>query len=185
MHEYNTLSDGELLTLLSQGNAKAFEAIYKRYVAELFRYARKNISTKEECEEIVQEIFESLWHKRQTQQILNLRYYLVSIVRYKIIKHIQQSTQWRKYALHYKFFESVYDGTEQELPSEVIQSRIVNAISQLPERCQVAIKLRLFQNLSNTEIAHHMNITKKTVEVYMVKAFSHLRSSRHQIFKAN
>jgi RNA polymerase sigma-70 factor (family 1) len=186
MHEYNTLSDAELLTLLSQGNARAFEVIYNRYVGMLFGYARKTISNKPECEEILQEVFTSLWTRRATLQIQSLKYYLLNAVRYKIIRHIQHNVVKRKYARHYQLFEAAYEAAAepgQTPDAEVVQAMLIQAIEELPTRCQMAIKLRLLENLSNSEIAQRMNITKKTVEVYMLKAFAHLRGSYHKIYK--
>jgi len=57
--------DSELVELLIQGDKKAFETIYKRYASDLYRFARKNIPLKEDCEEMVQEVFESLWIRRE------------------------------------------------------------------------------------------------------------------------
>lgn len=183
---YNENSDQELLALLSVGDAKAFETIYKRYVAELFRFARKTISTKEDCEELVQEVFTSLWERREALRILSLKYYLINAVRYKVIRYIQHQKVKAKYAEHFKLFEAMFESLEEEDRSpESIQQKMLASIAELPERCQVAIKLRLLENLSNGEIAERMNITKKTVEVYMLRAFDHFRASYNKIYNTN
>jgi RNA polymerase sigma factor (sigma-70 family) len=88
-----------------------------------------------------------------------------------------------KYAEHYRLFETLYESLEEaERTPEAIQSQLINTLADLPERCQTAIKLRLLENLSNGEIAQRMNITKKTVEVYMLKAFDHFRASYDKIY---
>jgi RNA polymerase sigma-70 factor (family 1) len=181
---YNNLSESELLALLSQGNQKAFEVIYKKYASLLFKFARKSIERKEDCEEILQEVFTSLWARRTSLKIESLKYYLLNAVRYKVIRHIQHNVVRRKYARHYQFFEVAYDSmVAEERSPEAIQAMLLNSINTLPARCQMAIKLRITENLSNSEIAQRMNITKKTVEVYMLKAFDHLRASYHSIYK--
>jgi DNA-directed RNA polymerase specialized sigma24 family protein len=92
----------------------------------------------------------------------------------------------RKYEEHYKFFEVMYESTEEEERSpEAIHAMLIKTISVLPYRCQIAIKLRLHENLSNGEIAEPMNITKKTVEVYMLKTFDHFRASYDKIYKTS
>ncbi len=179
-------SDTELIALLNKGDAKAFEAIYRRYAPDLFRYARKNIARKEDCEEILQEVFTSLWERHQSLRIVALKYYLLNSVRYKIIRFIQHNKVKRKYEEHYKFFEVTYESMDKEERSpEAIHAMLTNTISGLPARCQMAIKLRLHENLSNGEIAERMNITKKTVEVYMLKAFDHFRASYNKIYKTS
>jgi RNA polymerase sigma-70 factor (ECF subfamily) len=179
-------TDTELVVLLNQGDKKAFEAIYKRYAADLFRYARKNISRKEDCEEILQEVFTSLWVRHESLRIIALKYYLFNSVRYKIIRFIQHNKVKRRYAEHYKLFEVMYESIDHdERTPETIQAMLIKTIADLPDRCQAAIKLRLLENLSNGEIAERMNITKKTVEVYMLKAYNHLRASYNNIYNTN
>ncbi len=182
MHVHD-LSDSELVTLLSRGDGSAFEAIYRRYTADLFRFARKNISAREDCEEIIQEVFESLWARRKSIQIeTSIRFYLFGMVRYKIIHYFKSSSKTstfkQKYAEHYLLFEAAYDNLNGEsFDSSAIEALIEKSIGELPERCQVALKLRLHENLSNTDIAKRMNVKKTTVEMYMFRAVSHLRST--------
>ncbi len=178
MNLHHDDTDVELVALLTAGDKKAFEAIYRKYARDLYRYARKNIPLKEDCEEIIQDIFESLWVRHETLQVKTLRSYLFNMVRYKVIRYCQHKTVKKKYADHYRLFEAVYDNVnEAERDTSSTYAMIEKSISILPERCQVAVKLRLDENLSNGDIAKRMNITKKTVEMYMFKAFSHLRSS--------
>ena len=179
-------SEPQLLALLNEGHRGAFDMIYRRYAKELFRYARKNISVKEDCEEIIQDVFVSLWARHETLRITSLRAYLINMVRYKMIRYFRHNEAKKKYAEHYRFFELVYDSIqEEERGPDAIMTMMEKSIADLPHRCQVAIKLRISENLSNREIAERMNITKKTVELYMFKAFSHLRASGDRILKLN
>lgn len=179
MSPYHDKSDTNLVALLIQGDEKAFEAIYRRYVAALYRYASKNIPAKEDCEEIIQDVFESLWARHsELQHVTALSAYLYRMVKYKVIRYFQHSKVKKSYADHYRLFEATY--TTQEIGEEEKKSMmelIEHGLTQLPERCQLAIRLRLKENLSNKEIAERMNITKATVENYIVKAVSHLRST--------
>jgi RNA polymerase sigma-70 factor (ECF subfamily) len=178
-------TDADLVIALNRGDRQAFEMIYRKYVSDLYRYARKNISVKEDCEEIIQEVFESLWSRHRTLQVNSLRFYLLSMVKYKVIRYFQHNIVKRKYAEHYKAFDLVYNvqGNDTAGP-EAIHALIDTSIKELPERCQAAFRLRLHENLSNGEIASRLNITKKTVEVYMFQAFSHFRASYQKLCKA-
>ena len=185
MRTFQIYTDTELITLLSEGSQRAFESIYRKYASDLFRYARKNIAVKEDCEEIIQGVFESLWARRESlRHITILKAYLFRMVKYKVIRYFQHKAVKGKYAEHYILFEAVYDTVpEQERTAESIQDMILKRIAELPERCQMAFKLRLLENLSNGEIAQRMNIRRETVENYMVRAFSHLRAFQQEIYK--
>lgn len=171
--------DDKLLSLLVQGNQQAFETIYRRYVKYLFAFARKNIPHREDCEEIVQEVFTYLWENRQKlQHIENLQAYLTQMVRYKVIRYFKRSLVQRKYAEHYRLFEAVYEtGAQPQLQAEpnALRRAIENALTGLPKRAIQAIRLRLSEDLSSHEIAKLMNVSHRTVENYLTLAHQHLR----------
>lgn len=171
-------TDADLVRDLNHGDEGAFAEIYRRYVRDLFNYARRNIPAKEDCEEIIQEIFESLWSRRSSLRIdTSLRGYLLGMVRYKIVSYFRKSTLKKKYAEHFLLFEAVYEQPEGEAMEHVtIPSGLDKLISKLPDRCQQAVKLRLSENLSNHEIAKRMNIATRTVETYMFRAFNYIRT---------
>ncbi|HYF67923.1 MAG TPA: sigma-70 family RNA polymerase sigma factor [Ohtaekwangia sp.] len=178
MNTYQHLNDSELVTLLVNGNKLAFHAIYQRYLSDLFRYVRKNISCKEDCEEIIQEIFESLWVRhKELGHVTGLRAYLFQMVKYKVIRYFRHHSVRKKYAEHYRFFEAMYDNmSEQEKGSDLVQAVLERSVSTLPDRCQEAVKLRLIENFSNADIARKMNISRRTVENYITAALRFLRA---------
>jgi RNA polymerase sigma-70 factor (ECF subfamily) len=182
---YHDHSDTELLTLLIQGDAQAFEAIYRKYVSDLYRYARKNISVKEDCEEIVHDIFESLWLRHhELGHVTVLNAYLFKMMRYKIIRYFQHSSVKKRYAEHYALFVALYENSsDNDRDKQCMERMIDKGLANLPERCQMAVKLRLTENLSNADIARRMNIKKSTVENYIVAALNHLRSLSSQLKK--
>ncbi len=185
MNTANNTSDGLLVSLLKGGSDAAFQAIYKKYLRVLFDYVRKNIQRKEDCEEIIQDVFVSLWQNREGAEIRSLRHYLFNAVRYKVIRYFQHQKVKRKYEEHYKLFEAVYEAsTEPERDPAVINKKLHAALEQLPERCRQALQLRLSENLSNSEIAQRMQITKKTVEMHLLKAFQLIRTRHKEILSS-
>jgi RNA polymerase sigma-70 factor (ECF subfamily) len=184
MNPYHDHNDAELVTLLKEGNARAFEAIYRRYIAELYQFARRNIQVKEDAEEMVQDVFESLWVRHKKIKVDSLRHYLKTSIRYMVIRYFYNKGVRKKYLEHYKLFAVLYESAdEQERSPEDIQTMLIKGLEGLPERCQAAIRFRITENLSNGEIAKRMNITKKTVEMYISKALHHLRSSFREVYK--
>lgn len=185
MYLYQDHSDADLVTLLSQGDKAAFEAIYRRYAGDLYKYARKNIALKEDCEELIQDLFETLWTRRDKLSIQSLKHYLFSSIRYMIIRYFRHKGVERRYIDHFKLFEAFYDPLDAtEKSPEAIHAMIIRSLEGLPERCQVAIRLRLVENLSNSEIAERMHISKRTVELYMFRAFNHIRATYPGLLKA-
>lgn len=188
MRPYQNHTDATLVTALNQGDTKAFELIYRTYAPEVFRHIQRNITTREDCEEILQDVFESLWAKRKDLKILALRPYIFAMARYKIIRYFQHNKTRKRYARHFLLFEAVFhyvfEEEEQEsIDPDTLRSLLDNCLSELPGRCEAAFRLRLTENLSNAEIARRMNIKKDTVENYMIRALRHLRESYRSIYK--
>jgi len=88
--EYKILSDELLVKLLRVGEQDAFEEIYRRYWQKLLRLAQFKLRSKETIEEILQDLFISLWEKRENVLIENLEAYLNTSLRYLIINQIKK-----------------------------------------------------------------------------------------------
>ncbi len=177
---YQEHSDQELLALLSRGDGKAFEVIYVRYVKALTRYVRSRISNKDDGFEIVQEIFESIWARHsELGHITLLEAYLFRMVKYKIIRYYQHHRVEKKYEDHFEAFERIVTEATGEESSEIenLRTLINGSIHELPERCRMAVTLRIDENLSNSDIAQRMNIDKATVKRYMTFALHYLRKA--------
>jgi RNA polymerase sigma factor (sigma-70 family) len=185
MKPASTHTDAELVIALNRGDRQAFEIIYRMYVNDLFRYARKNIPMKEECEEMVQDVFVSLWTKREHIKIIALKPYLFSMVRYKMIRYFQHEAVRKRYAQHYKIFESLYHeiGDNERPDAEACKELINQKMSVLPERVQVVARMRLNENLTNGEIAERLKITRKTVENYVIIFTSHFKGTIAKFFE--
>lgn len=166
------------LALLIGGNRKAFEEIYHAYAVALINFARKSIPNKEDCEEIVQEVFESLWAKHATlQHLTSMRAYLFKMVRHKIVDYIRHSAVKKKYEAHYLLFARVDNSDPAKSDRSEIHELIDHSVRTLPDRCQTAFRLRFDENLSYKDIADHMNISTKTVEKHISAALQHLRNA--------
>mgnify|MGYP001027394800 CR=1 FL=1 len=185
MNTYQNHPDTVLITLVQSGDVKAFETIYARYASELFGYARKNIAEKEECEEILQDIFESLWKNRgRLGHVLVLRSYLWQAVRNRIAKYIQRKGITQKRLEHFRLFETVHAVMpEEDVSQREKEQRLLSLLKELPDRCRQAMELRLLENLSNKQIAERMNINLKAVEKHFTRAFEYLRTHYPQLKK--
>lgn len=169
-------SDENLLLSIQGGDRNAFAIIYSRYAKSLFDYAYKRIGDKEECENIIQDIFESLWLRHEQLKITSLRHYLFNAARYMVIRYFYVNRMKQKHAEHFRVFSDVYDTLEPEdRDPEKVRDTIVKSLQGLPTRCEEAMTLRVIENLPYAEIASRMNISRKTVELYISKALAHLR----------
>ncbi len=168
------------LLLLKAGDEQAFEVFYEHFADRLYTFVYNRIRSKEEAEEIIQEIFISLWTNRQKLNITSsIESYLFSAAKYKILNFMQAVNVRQKYAAEYsKFLSRHYDNSlEEAVNLRYLESLIEKRISELPKQCQTAFRLSRMQDESIQAIAQRMNISTRTVENYITKALKHLRAN--------
>lgn len=165
-------------TIYSQEN---FEQIYKQYYPKMFAFAKNYIPANEDAENIVQDVFLSLWERKQEIVIsYTLVTYLFTLVknrclnflRHKLIEEEFNSQMKEELRFKLDALESMDYSYQSE---KELQEVIRRALDSLPERCrEVFIKSRI-EGLKYKEISEELGISVNTVENQMVTALKKLR----------
>ena len=169
-------SEEEVLRGLRDGNQAAFESIYRLYWHRLYLTAYSKVESHAEAEEIVQNIFSTLWEKRQTLLITNLGAYLQISVRNRIINHIRGKITQRKYWEYYKNYiplgrESTTDAVMYDDLAEAVEV----AVNRLPEKSRQVFRLNRLEGKSIREIANLMKLSEKAIEYHLTKSIKELK----------
>lgn len=90
MEDYTTYSDEALVELLRHSDEAAFNEIYERYWKRMYAMAFLKLKKAPDAEDIVQDIFTSLWQKRASNSIESLEKWLSAATKYKIINKINR-----------------------------------------------------------------------------------------------
>lgn len=180
MANYIDASDEELLILLKGDDAAAFTAIYNRYWKKLFVVASHRLQRLEEAEEVVQDIFTSLWKRRRSLTITSdLAKYLAVSVKYRVIKTLDKHYNNQRYIESLLRNEPVDNSTEEKLSLDELRCELANYVKELPERCQLVFRMSREKGLSHKQIAETLQISEKTVESHLGKALKTLRLKLH------
>lgn len=175
---YRTYTDEALAQLLTKSDHKAFAELYERYWEKLLFIAGKKLGDLYEAEHIVQDLFLDLWNRRTELDIQHtIGGYLVVAVKYRIIN--AQAKRYKKAVRHSEniFMLPQHDNsTEHWLTFRELQDNLHHQLARLPEKCALAFSLR-DDGLSYKQIATEMNISEKTVEMHISRAFKVLRTS--------
>jgi len=178
---FSQQEDSTLLLLLGEGDKAAFESIYNRHADALFRFVNSRIASKEDSQEIIQEIFIWLWTKRASlHNVQSLRAYLFSAAKHSLFNYFRSAKVRKRYAEDFIRFESTHkNATEQEMNLQDIHGSLEESLSSLPERCQTAFRLSRIEHMPIRDIAQKMAISTRTVENYITQALKHLRNWRN------
>jgi len=172
-----TSSESILVHNLSKGNILAFNSLYKEYSGRLYRFAYGYLKSDTEAEELVQEVFTTIWEKRgDLKEELSFKSFLFTIAFNLIRKHFRT----RAYLAEYFRTEGGDDSdinTSQEVTYESLYHYVNELVNKLPERRrEIFIKSR-FEGLSIKEISETLKISHKTVENQLTDALKYLRTN--------
>jgi RNA polymerase sigma-70 factor (ECF subfamily) len=172
--------DLTLVHLMKQGNELAFQEIYNFYWEKLFAYTYNRLHVRETSEEVVQDVFLSLWAKRQSIDITSsLSAYLYVATRHRLLNELRSAKVRESYASDYKtFLRGVHDNSNVEQQDlKDLEHSIEIRISELPKHCQAVFRLSRQEHVPNQTIAEKLNLSIKTVENYLTQALKHIRAS--------
>ncbi len=164
---------------IRNGDAKAFEEVFRQHYQSLCRYAISILKKQDESEDIVQQVFVNFWEKREKTIITgSLQSYLFrSVHNYCLnaIKHEKVKTSYQSYNL---LFEMQYELTADKiLQNSELENKIEMAINELPSECRKIFKMNRIEEMKYKEIAEKLGLSIKTVENQIGKALKHLRIS--------
>jgi RNA polymerase sigma-70 factor (family 1) len=172
------VSDTEIVSAIRQGHEPAFEQLFRTYYERLCHYADSLLKDEDEAEEMVQTVFLSIWEKRADLDItLSLKAYLYRAVHNHClnrIKHYQVRQAHQAYTLYHQ--PPGYEAVTDTLYGIELAERIEQAVSRLPEQCQVVFRMSRFEELKYQEIADRLGLSVKTIENQIGKALRILRS---------
>lgn len=172
---YDQLADEVLVQLLQSSDEEAFRIMYRRHVRQVFRLALSKVQHVETAEDITQQVFLSIWERRQQNRIVFLEAYLKKAVKLRCISHYVS-----KYAntagLESELIENRADPTTEEaLHFEELKQAVYRAMDQLPAKTREVFQLSRFHNHTNWEIAQLLKISEKAVEYHMTQSLKVMR----------
>lgn len=148
---------------MKSGDRAAFTAIYHRYWKEVYGEAFKRLQDKSSAEDVVQNVFTSIWSRRETADIKNLRSYLYGAARNQVYRNIHRSG---RYVHFFEPFDMMMESpvrSDHNILREDLAEILMVWIDTLPRRRREIFVLHYKNQLSVPEIALRLGITHKTV----------------------
>lgn len=178
IEKYINLSDAELVTLLKSGDHGAFTEIYERYGRLLYVYAMNMVRDDAEAQDLVQEIFLSLWDHSARRNINDtLSSYLYSAVRYKFLNLVSRHKVRSDYAESFQNrLDAGVHSTDEYINEKQLVALIEQEISKLPRKMREVFELSRNAGLTHQQIAEKLNISEKTVKSHIHHALKIFRS---------
>jgi RNA polymerase sigma-70 factor (family 1) len=152
--------------------------LYKRYVVLLTNVAAKKVQSIETAKELVQDVFMSLYLRRDhLHTITSLKSYLFTALKNKIFSYYRKEYSQKRKNNGYHKLQIVTSNLNDEYEAKELQLQLQEKIQELPPQCKTVFLMSREEQLSHKEIAERLHISPHTVDKHIQKALRILRAS--------
>jgi RNA polymerase sigma-70 factor, ECF subfamily len=179
------LEDAKLMQRVAEGDRAAFAKIYDRFSRPLYATAVRILHDSAEAEDILQEVFLTLWEKSPdfNQQRGSAFSWAVTLTRNRSIDRIRMRKR-RGTLLNESLPEDFgYAGQSEaatstaELESKETAIKVRTAVMNLPEEQQKALQLAFFSGMTQQEIATKLREPLGTIKARIRRGLLKLREN--------
>ncbi|WP_203256895.1 RNA polymerase sigma factor [Hyunsoonleella ulvae] len=167
-----------LINGLKKGDSKAYSLLVDTYHNKLCVYAYQLTNDRDYAKDIVQNVFINIWRIRlKLKDDFAVKSYLYRSVYNEFLN--QERNRVHAIPLDKKNIDALSSILEEE--DEKSLDRLMNLVKReienLPPKCKQTFLLSKQEGLTNIEISEYLNVSIKSVEAHMTKAFSILRKT--------
>ena len=171
-------NENQLINSLKRGDSSGYKFLVTKYHQKLCVYASSLTNDSDLAEDIVQNVFMSIWKNRiKLKEKFNLKSYLYRSVYNEFIDQYRRNKT--VLTLEKKHIDALTYIVEEEDEKSI--DKLINIvkkeIEKLPPKCKQTFLLSKQEGLTNIEIADYLNTSIKSVEAHITKAFRILRES--------
>lgn len=158
-------------------NQKVYKTLFSDYYAPLVKFAEGYIFDRQECEDIVQNLFIYFWENAEKITLdLSIKSYFYQSVKNRCLNHLRNmNIHDRHHLLYIEALLNQYKSDEYH-DAEIL-SKISAAVALLPTHMANIFRLRYLEGKKIAEIANIHEITENTVKTHLKRAKEKLRKS--------
>jgi RNA polymerase sigma-70 factor (ECF subfamily) len=156
----------------------------------LYAICYAKTSNKEASEEMVQDIFISLWNRKDELTItLSIEHYLIKAAKLKVIDYYRMLATAKHQTLIDCELCNLLECDQNFLQHndaihKFLEKDLEITVQNLPLQCQKVYRLSREEQMSISEIAENLNISPKTVKNHLTKALNFIREKIPADFSA-
>jgi len=171
-------SDEGIFEEIKKNNEKAFASLFEKYYAPLCRYIYTYLKDETESENLIQEVFITIWNKREEINIrTSVSSYLYRSAKNSALNFLAKNSRNRTEPLDTpELLEIANENPEtDEAWFSEMEKRFAEAVESLPDKCREIFILSRVENLKYKDIAQQLDISVKTVEAQISIALKKMR----------
>ena len=167
--------DKKLVVRLTLDDEKAFDLLYRKYHVAIYRNILKLVKNNEHAQDLLQEVFFTLWDKRsQIDPNRPIANWLFVVSHNKSITHLKKTAN--ACVVFEEILGDVSDETFDPFISEEKLTFIEGAINRLSPQKKRVFELCKIEHKTYEQTAREMGISRYTVKEYLSEAVASIKS---------
>jgi len=172
------LSEGDLISQASEGNAEAFGVLYEKYIGQIYNYIYFRTSNGKDAEDICSRVFlRALNHiEKYEDRGYPFSAWLYRIAHNLVVNWYRDSDRSDETSLADQYPTPVIEGSvEERIEKKDESERLMSIINDLPEDRKELLILKHVEELTNTEIGQIMDRTEGAIKALYHRTLESLR----------
>ncbi|MGJ8733620.1 RNA polymerase sigma-70 factor [Cellulophaga fucicola] len=173
------LREQEIVNRLKEEDPKAFKDLFDMFYMPLCVYSLKFSDSYDFSEDIVQDLFVTIWNKKIYLQVDgSIRSYLFKAVKNNTLQALRKKDRYNFEKLDAVVESFILEEKENDIEAiEKAQKKLLQEIEALPEKSKEVFKAIVLENLKYKEVALQLGVTVNTVKTHYSRALKKLRKS--------
>jgi RNA polymerase sigma-70 factor (ECF subfamily) len=173
----DVIHGAEWMQRIRDGDDAVYETLFRTFAPGLCSFVTRYVDERAVAEELVQDVFLSLWDHRATVHITgSAQSYLFAAARNRALNYIEHERVVDRFRISVLTRMTAADASVQGEAECFAALEMQEALSRLPARCRLVFNLQRNHGMTYDEVAAALGISVKTVEVQMGRALKTLRA---------
>ena len=162
---------------IRDGDEAVYETLFRTFAPGLCSFLTRYLGERAVAEELVQDVFLSLWDHRASVHITgSIQAYLFAAARNRALNHIEHERVVDRFRVSVLARMTAAEASIQGEAECLAALEMQDALARLPARCRLVFNLQRNHGMTYEEVASTLAISVKTVEVQMGRALRTLRA---------
>ncbi len=154
-----------------------YQQAIEKYRQRVFSFAYYSLRTREDAEDITQDVFIRLWQHWRKVDHQRMGAWLMRVAHNSVVDHVRKYRNEKQRVDLQHSLEDAASVEDTSLESQQFRQQLESAISELNDPYRSIIIMRDIQGLSYLEIEQTLNLSQSQVKVYLHRGRRQLREN--------
>ena len=176
--KYQSMSDAALIAAVRSGEDRAFDALFKRWYPQVYKFLLSLVKENALAEDLAQGVFMKVWlFRERLDPSKSLKNYLFVLSRNAALDVFKSKRHLLMTDTAVPPEKTAPEKTEHKAEYGETNREILHLVDNMPAQRRQIFRMSRYQQLSSEEIAQKTGLSVRTVEKHIQLALQDLRKS--------